>query len=212
MQQAKHEASLFPDLPTTQTAANSIEVPGLVYRPDFITADEESRLVELLDAQEWNADLKRRVQHYGWKYDYNARRIDKSMRIGSLPNWAHKLSDRLVDERLMHDRPDQLIVNEYRGKQGISRHIDKTHSFTGEVATISLLETWGMVFRWRNRKKVEKRLARRSAAILMGAARYQWSHEIPARKYELTENHLGEPVRVERKRRISLTFRKTRKR
>ena len=212
MKQAKHETGLFPNLSPTRAAEKPIEVPGLVYRPDFITADEESDLVGLIDAQEWNADLKRRVQHYGWKYDYNARRIDKSMHIGSLPKWAQQLSDRLVQERLMHDRPDQLIVNEYCGKQGISRHIDKTHSFTGEVATISLLETWGMVFRWRNKKKIEKRLVRRSVAILTGAARYQWSHEIPARKYELTENHLGEPVRVERTRRISLTFRKTRRR
>ena len=147
MPQAKHETCLFPNLPPTQTAEKSIEVPGLVYRPDFITADEESKLVEQIDAQEWNADLKRRVQHYGWKYDYTARRIDKSMHIGSLPKWAQQLSDRLVHERLIYDRPDLLIVNEYGGKQGISRHIDKTHSFTGEVATISLLATWGMVFR-----------------------------------------------------------------
>ena len=86
MKQAKQKTGLFPNLPPIHTAGKSIEVPGLIYRPDFITPDEEAMLVELIDAQEWNADLKRRVQHYGWKYDYTARRIDNSMHIGSLPN------------------------------------------------------------------------------------------------------------------------------
>ena len=66
---------------------------------------------------------------------------------------------------------------------------------------ISLLESWEMVFRnKKDRRKVSQRLERRSATIMRGPARYQWTHEIPNRKFE--------PGCRRRSRRISLTFRK----
>ena len=188
------------------------DVPGLIYKPDFVSKEEESTLVAVIDANEWNTELRRRVQHYGWKYDYTQREIDASMRIGTLPDWAQNIAKKLVQEGLVKELPNQLIVNEYLGSQGISRHIDRTQSFTGEIATISLLETWCMLFRYRDRKKVEKCLERRSVAVLTGEARYQWSHEIPARKYESFVSELGGEYRVPRSRRISLTYRRTRHR
>jgi hypothetical protein len=69
-------------------------------------------------------DLKRRVQHYGWRYDYKARRIDLSMRLGELPPWATRLALRLVRDGLVPQLADQVIVNEYVGRQGISKHVD----------------------------------------------------------------------------------------
>ena len=182
-------------------------IPGLVCKPDFITEDEEAKLLARIDEAEWSEELHRRVQHFGWRYDYRQRQIDETMRLGDLPAWAEELARRLVSEGLVDARPDQLIVNEYCGNQGITRHIDQPRSFAGQVATISLLETWGMVFRRRGGKdKVEKRLARRSVAVLTGEARYQWTHEIPARNTEPAGP--GASGRVERKRRISLTFRR----
>ena len=179
------------------------EVPGLSYVPDFLDEREETELVAAIDAAGWSSELQRRVQHYGWRYDYKARRIDASMRIGPLPEWAARLARRLVSSRLLTELPDQVIVNEYVGDQGISRHVDVETSFADGIATISLLESWEMVFRERGDergRKVTQRLDRRSAAIMTGDARYHWTHEIPKRKHE--------PGRVERRRRISLTFRK----
>ena len=143
------------------------------------------------------------MQHYGWRYDYKARQVDASMRLGPLPEWATRLARKLVSSRLLADPPDQVIVNEYVGDQGISRHVDAETSFADGIATISLLESWEMVFRERGEgrgRNVTLRLDRRSAAILTGDARYRWTHEIPKRKHE--------PGRVARGRRISLTFRK----
>ncbi len=40
-------------------------VSGLLWEPDFISKDEENKLIEELDKNEWNTELKRRVQHYG---------------------------------------------------------------------------------------------------------------------------------------------------
>ena len=206
------EAGVVPDPPEHLIRQAEKKVPGFVYRPDFVTEEEETKLVNRIDEAEWDTELQRRVQHYGWRYDYTQRQIDESMRVGELPEWAQELGRRLVDEGLMRDVPDQVIVNEYRKDQGIARHIDQPHDFAEHVATISLLETWGMVFRRRDSKeKVEETLERRSVAILTGDARYEWTHEIPKRKNELLTDEKGKRRRIPRSRRISLTFRKTRR-
>ena len=205
------EAGDIPDPPEASPHRQGHEIPGLVYVPEFITEVEEKRLLACIDRAEWSTDLQRRVQHYGWRYDYKQRQVDDSMRLGELPEWARELAGRLVNEGFMKDPPDQVIVNEYRGKQGISRHIDQPHSFTEHVATISLIETWGMVFRRRDRKeKVEISLERRSVAVMTGDARYKWTHEIPKRKYESLPDRQGKRRRVARDRRVSLTFRTSR--
>ena len=204
------EAGVFPDPPEAPGRQPEHEIPGLVYKPDFITEEEETKLLTCIDGAEWSTELQRRVQHYGWRYDYKQRQIDESMRLGELPEWARELGRRLVNEWLMRDLPDQVIVNEYCGRQGISRHIDQPRSFAEHVATISLIETWGMVFRRRGSKeKVEKPLERRSVAVLTGDARYKWTHEIPNRANE-PRMEQGKRRRVKRTRRISLTFRTVR--
>lgn len=207
------EVVAAPGLADASAFGLAIEPRGLIYRPDFITEEEETRWVGLIDGAEWNTELKRRVQHYGWRYDYGKRRIDEDMRLGELPEWAQELGRRLVNEGLMKDRPDQLIVNEYEGEQGIAAHVDKEDIFAERIATVSLIETWGMVFRRRDSKeKVEKALERLSVAVLTGDARYKWTHEIPKRKNEWREDRSGKRRRVKRGRRISLTFRTTRPR
>ena len=105
--------------------------------------------------------------------------------------------------------PDQLIVNEYVGNQGITPHTDHDKDFTERIATISLLETWVMNFQHGRRgRKQPKHLERRSVAVLTGDARYKWKHEIPQRKSEPPMDGVGK--RIPRCRRISLTFRTTR--
>ena len=205
------EDGVATDPPEADRHEPASEPPGLIYRPDFIAEEEEARLLECIDGAEWSTELQRRVQHYGWRYDYKRRQIDESMRVGELPDWARQLARRLVNEGLMKDLPDQLIVNEYCGKQGISPHIDAEGSFAEHIATISLLETWDMVFRRRGSKeKIEKPLKCRSVAVMTGDARYNWTHEIPKRANDLRMDRQGKRKRVPRSRRISLTFRKTR--
>ena len=200
------EAGTLPDPPVAPGHAVRPEptgVPGLTYAPDFLSEREEEKLVAVLDLAAWSSEIQRRVQHYGWRYDYKAKRIDASMRLGPLPEWAVRLARRLVSQGLLSDLPDQVIVNEYVGAQGIAKHVD-SGSFADGIAMISLLESWDMVFREKKKPKVKviQRLDRRSAAIMTGDARYGWTHEIPKRKHE--------PGRVARGRRISLTFRKVR--
>lgn len=189
--------------PAAPLAASPAAVPGLKYIPGFLTEVEEVDLVTAIDAAPWLNELVRRVQHYGWRYDYKARRISKEMRIGSLPPWAARLAERLATERILPWQPDQVIVNEYLEAQGISKHIDCEPCFEEAVAVISLLESWEMIFRKQRTKiSVARLLERRSLAVMTGDARYRWTHEIPARKME--------PSGLRRSRRISITFRKVR--
>lgn len=193
------------DYPIARTASAQIErkdvseVPGLVYAQNFISEDEEQKLVEIIDSGEWRTDLKRRVQHYGWRYDYAARQIDPSMKIGPLPEWVRDLAERLLREKLVPQLPDQVIVNEYKESQGISKHIDSEKSFADGIATISLLESWEMWFQRHGKDRHELKLENRSVAIMNNDARYLWTHEIRKRKNEFKKPRV---------RRISLTFRK----
>ncbi len=192
-----------PSLPRRPPAPVTTGVPGLHCYPDLLTEAEEARLIAEIDRSPWLKDLKRRVQHYGWRYGYKERKVTADMRLGPLPRWADELAERLFSQGLVPNRPDQVIVNEYSGKQGISRHVDCQDCFEDGIAMISLLESWEMIFRLgKENRKVAVLLGRRSLAVMTGDSRYKWSHEIPPR--------MTEPGGPRRDRRISITFRRVR--
>ncbi|MFN5589280.1 MAG: hypothetical protein ACK48P_05545, partial [Holosporales bacterium] len=91
-----------------------IDVPGLSLLLDFITEAEERELLSVIDQQPWLADLQRRVQHYGYRYDYTARQVTADLYLGALPEWLQPLATRLHCEGLFATPPDQVIVNEYQ--------------------------------------------------------------------------------------------------
>ncbi|MDA2812309.1 hypothetical protein O4J56_16830 [Nocardiopsis sp. RSe5-2] len=101
-------------------------VPGLKYIADWLAADACRDLLSEIDAAEWSAQLKRRVQHYGRRYDYGRRSVAGDGRDDAppLPPWAHAMAARLADEGLMDREAEQVIVNEYLPGQGISAHVD----------------------------------------------------------------------------------------
>jgi hypothetical protein len=76
-------------------------VNGLSYIPEFISRQDHDYLWSTIYEQPWLNDLKRRVQHYGWKYDYKTRAIDYSMFLGELPDWAKSVAQRLYNEGLI---------------------------------------------------------------------------------------------------------------
>lgn len=62
-------------------------VPGLVIVDDFVSPLEETHLLGAIDAMPWLSDLSRQVQHYGYTYDYRARRVTRDRWLGPLPPW-----------------------------------------------------------------------------------------------------------------------------
>ncbi|MGY6661339.1 MAG: alpha-ketoglutarate-dependent dioxygenase AlkB [Glycocaulis sp.] len=177
--------------------------PGASIIGDFLPEGAGGRLLDWVDSSEWRSDLKRRVQHYGWHYDYRERRVTPAMRLGPLPDWLVPVSEAVSALPEFPDRIDQVIVNEYLPGQGISAHIDCEPCFGPAVASLSLGGPVQMLFRCRQTGEQRGHvLEPLSLLILSGQARYDWTHEIPARKSDLVDG-----LRRPRTRRVSLTFR-----
>ncbi len=180
---------------------------GLELVPDFITPGQELELLAAIDHSPWSNALKRRTQHYGYRYDYTQKTVLRDMYLGPLPDWSSELVAQLEATGLYDGAgvtiqgPDQLIVNEYLPGQGISRHTDCVPCFGPTVASLSLGSPCVMEFSRRYypaAPDLALRLPPRSLLILSGEARSRWMHEIPARVQD---------DGVARTRRVSLTFR-----
>jgi alkylated DNA repair dioxygenase AlkB len=180
------------------------KIVGLTYIPNFISEEEEQNLLLMIEKNEWLSDLKRRVQHYGWKYDYRARNIDYSMYLGQLPDWALGFANRLYERRLTTELADQVIINEYKPGQGISNHVDCEPCFGDSIVSLSLGSSCIMNFiNLSSKEKVELVLEPRSAVVIKDDSRYLWSHGIPSRLADTIDNQY-----IRRKLRVSMTFRK----
>ena len=179
------------------------DVAGLCYFPGFLSEEEQAAMVRSIDDHSWRNDLERRVQHYGWRYDYRARIVAPEMRLGPLPDWLEGAAHCLYAETGLFDRvPDQAIVNEYEPGQGIALHVDRD-CFGPAVATISLGDDWEMKLRPVGGERKDDRLlmlARGSVLVMTGKARFRWMHGIDRRKTE-------DGGKRRRRRRLSLTFR-----
>ena len=192
------------DLFSVDNPAPRIKVQGLDYIADYISAEHEQALLQEIDHNDWLSDLKRRVQHYGYKYDYKARAVDAKAYLGPMPAWASGLCQKFVADKIFPVIPDQMIVNEYLPGQGISAHIDCVPCFGEMIASLSLGSSCIIEFSYPGTgDKKELLLEERSLVVLSGPARYEWQHAIPARKSDVIDG-----TKTARKRRVSLTFRK----
>jgi alkylated DNA repair dioxygenase AlkB len=177
-------------------------ITGLLYIPQYISAEHHDFLIQTIDAQPWRTDLARRTQHYGYVYDYRARRVDPSMYLGELPGWLQRIAAQLHRDGLVPEEPDQAIINEYEPGQGIADHIDCTPCFGDVVISLSLGSPAVMDLK-RGETVVPMLLETRSLLVLRDEARYEWTHGIARRKQDVVN---GETM--VRGRRLSVTFRK----
>ncbi len=184
---------------------NILTVNGLEYHENFISKTEHNELINIIDSQLWLDDLKRRVQHYGYKYDYKRRSIDKSMLLGEIPIWCKTIGQKMQESGIINFMPDQVIVNEYLPGQGISNHIDCEPCFNDTIVSLSLVSSCIMQFTNKNNLQeiIPILLEPCSLVVLKEDSRYNWMHGIKAVK---TDNYFGQ--KILRNRRVSLTFRK----
>lgn len=195
---------MFGNLFDLQEDTPAISISGLSYLPEYISPQQEAELIRTIDAQPWITELKRRVQHYGYRYDYKARNVAPESRLGLLPEWLTAYANRLCTGDFFPQPPDQVIVNEYQPGQGIAPHIDCVPCFADTIASLSLGSTCVMEFTHvETRQKIPILLEPRSLVVLSSDARYRWQHAIPHRK---TDRHHG--TIFPRGRRLSLTFRR----
>ena len=173
-----------------------LAIIGGGYIPDFINENDEKELLAGIDNEKWITDLKRRVQHYGYRYDYKARTIDAKDKLGDLPEWAGKVIEKLMAgaEPVFKQKPDQIIVNEYEPEQGIAPHTDRD-CFGPVLASLSLGGEGNMKMKHPGDKSRDftVRLEPRSLIVFRGESRERWKHGLQMNKNA--------------KRRVSLIFR-----
>ena len=167
---------------------------GFVYRPDFLSREEEADLAAWLATLPFAAfqfrgyEGRRRVVSYGWKYDFTRSHLDKA---DDIP--AELLPVRARAAELAGHAPEdlqQVLLNEYQPGAPIGWHRDRP--IFAEVVGISLLAPCNFRFRRRIEGGFERAsviLEPRSAYLLSGPARALWEHSIPpveAHRYSIT--------------------------
>ena len=167
--------------------------PGLTLKLDVIDIDAEASLIKRIEEGKWsfayNTSKKtREVQQYGHIYSYQSRGLSGYVQI---PNWLYDIA-----EHLSLPKPDNVIINKYEPGEGITAHTD-SHCFGPIIASLSLNSPITMLLKF-HKDIHEYTLEPRSLLKLEDAARYKYTHEIPARK---TDNG------VKRQKRYSITFR-----
>lgn len=190
-----------------QTLELSKNITGLELYFNFINQDYENELLCFIDNNNWLIDLSRRVQHYGYKYNYKTKRIDSSLYLGGLPTWLMDLAKELLNKQIIDFIPDQVIINEYTGNQGIAHHIDCAPCFEDCIVSLSLGGSCIIDF-IKNKNsdyptKISLLLPPRTLLIMKGESRYNWYHGIAHRK-----NDIFNGTSYPRTRRVSITFRK----
>ena len=162
---------------------DSIFAHGAVIVPDVVTPAEEARILLRIAGAPWLTELRRRVQHYGFRYDYAGG--DSRVPAPAFPRWTAAMAER-VRAHFSGALPVQCIVNEYRPGQGIGMHADHS-DFGPVVASLSLGASWPMRFRRRDTRPYARDglpgdevalLPRRSVLVLGGAARHRFMHGI----------------------------------
>ncbi|KAG0213456.1 hypothetical protein BGX28_004311 [Mortierella sp. GBA30] len=182
---------------------------GLQVLLDFVTAEEESLLIQQLDAREWagrgvepNPEMKRRHQHYGGTFSYRLRRVVGDME--QLPNMFEFLTNRLLEQDIYRSSPNSIIVNEYEAGQGIMPHVDAPKLFGKTITALSLLSACVMSFRHVKDPDLVYRihLPRRSLVVMNGSCRYEYKHSISKELVEYVDG-----LEIVRARRVSITYR-----
>lgn len=213
-----------------ETAVNTLEYEemtgtpeGLIYLPNYIGDSYARRLIEFLtqkssseqtDANSNFIDLKRRkIKHYGYEFRYGTNDCDETKPLtdeeSRMPALCDDLLDKMLNDRLIDARPDQLTVNYYEPGHGIGAHVDNTTAFDDYIVSLSLMSAVIMEFRQKENKKFAKLLLEpNSLVVFKGQSRYKWTHAIPERKHDLILNDQKQFIVNKRQQRISLTFRK----
>jgi alkylated DNA repair dioxygenase AlkB len=186
----KQQLGLFEEAP--------VGPPGLVFRADVVTADEERALLAKLAKLPFEPfqfrgyEGRRRVCSFGWKYDFTGPGL---VAAEPMPPWLHPVRDRAADlASLPAEAFRHVLINEYREGAPIGWHKDRP--VFDKVVGVSLGAATVMRFRRRVGEKFERinvPLPPRSAYLLDGPARTEWEHSLPearALRYSITFRNL----------------------
>ena len=157
---------------------------GFLYRPDFLSGDEERALVEAIrgvafgEVRMHGVTARRRVAHFGWLYGYESWKVAPGP---PPPEWLLETRARLAAlAGVEAESLAEALITEYPPGAGIGWHRDAP--VFGIVAAVSLAGAGRLRFQRGEageRQTAEITLAPRSAYVLAGPARSEWRHGIP---------------------------------
>lgn len=184
---------------------------GLVYRRDFLAAEEEAALLAeivrlpLAEAIYRQFTAKRRILSFGWRYDFSAGAL---LPAPSAPEFLTPLRNNVGDwTGIPAERFTQALITEYRPGTQLGWHRDVPNF--EEVVGISLAGPCRMRFRpypptpGRSKDAFALELVPRSAYVMRRDVRWRWQHSIPPTKhlrYSITFRTAGDPARSVRRR------------
>ena len=160
-------------------------VPGLGFREDMISPEEERELIREIDQidlpyfpfQGWTA--KRRTRSFGWLYDFNSSDFGPTDPIP--PFLLPLISRAAAFAGAAAEDVVQASVIKYEPGAGIGWHKDRFE--LDAVIGISLGSSATMRFRRRTKNGFDRAsvfLPPRSIYLLDGDVRYEWEHSIAA--------------------------------
>lgn len=183
-----HESSIINPFIMSET-----NVPGLFVVKDFLTQDEEEKLLEEINKCEWkpNRSGERRVQIYGPYHDQRYRIIPG--KYSSHPDWVKKLAKKINNEmtqsklsvslsdgcegKLLNEKTCEVYTNEYDKMDSLHYHFDHPVTYNNNIYGISLSSNASMGFKKGN-KVVKVPVNRRSLYIMSGDSRTKYKHGI----------------------------------
>tara|TARA_B100001093_G_C26779961_1_gene994138 strand:+ start:125 stop:670 length:546 start_codon:yes stop_codon:yes gene_type:complete len=176
-------------------------INGLSIVKDFISVDEENKLLSIVKNLEWNGTLLRKSKHFGYNYNYKTKTITREDYLGSLPDWIEPYIKKMIIKGLIHKDPNQITVNRYLPGEGISPHIDVTSIFDNQLYSISLGSGCNMNFK-KDDEYHSYYLPSRAFMLMENDARYKYKHSIKRDTCDIVDNKT-----VYRETRYSITFR-----
>ena len=187
---------------------NPINIPGLLYLPEFVTKREQQEILKLIYSKEWSTVLHRRQQFYGKVYFHTTHDLQQIQPVLNKNcndiNEFKFIIDRFMDMNLFSTFPDQILVNEYVGQMGIASHHDTEIAFGDTIVTLSLVNSCWLVLKHEQETKLL--MEPRSLLVMKQDCRYLYKHGITKSKWVPINETMG----VERTKdwcRVSLTFR-----
>ncbi|HWE78586.1 MAG TPA: alpha-ketoglutarate-dependent dioxygenase AlkB [Pseudolabrys sp.] len=157
---------------------------GFAYRPEIVSAAEESALAQEIAALPLEAFrfqgflAKRRVMSFGWRYDFDRARFEET---DPIPDFLVPLKTRAAEfAGLGADAIAHALVTEYAPGTPIGWHRDRP--VFEDVIGVSLLSPCTFRFRRKAGTKWQRHAITaepRSIYLMRGPSRWDWEHSIP---------------------------------
>ena len=194
---------------------------GLKLIENFITPEDESRIINRLLSFEKSRLAKRSILQFGRKIDFATKRyviylffyfVTKHLDF-SISSFVDDIPEELLPvlskiSELTSEKYDQILINFYDPGDSFPSHVDDPIAYGDTICSLSLLSDYNINFKNyigdRTGDRFDLNLPRRSLLVMSGDARYNWKHGILSKTFDYCSDG---SIRT-RKSRISITCRR----